>query len=298
MERLFGSPYVAPSPEGPATGVSSKDINISPQVSARLYLPKITDPSQKLPIVVFFHGGGFCLESAFSSAHQRYLNLMVCESKAIAVSVEYRLAPEHPLPAAYEDAWAAIEWVASHGDDARADRDQWLINFGDFNKIYIGGDSAGANIVHNTVMRASIECLYGDVKIFGAFLCQPYFWSSNYASKTQGREREKNLGNGFWTLAYPSAPGGLDNPMINPLDDDAPSLSGLGCSRLFVTVAEKDVLRDIGVLYVEAVKKSGWKGEVFLFEAEGKDHSFHIYNPAEEEVKMTQLRLLARFLNY
>ena len=104
-----------------------------------------------------------------------------------------------------------------------------------------------------------------------------------------GKKREKNLGNGFWALAYPSA---------NPLADDAPSLSGLGCSRLFVAVAEKDVLRDIGVLYVEAVRKNGWKGEVFLFEAEGKDHSFHIYNPTEEEAKMAQIRLLARFLNY
>ncbi|CAN1142561.1 2-hydroxyisoflavanone dehydratase, partial [Linum perenne] len=97
-------------------GVFSKDVSISdlPKVSARLYLPNSIPQDKKLPILVYFHGGAFCIESAFSSSHLRYLNSLSAEAHALVVSVEYRLAPEHPLPAAYDDSWAALLWVASH----------------------------------------------------------------------------------------------------------------------------------------------------------------------------------------
>ncbi|XP_027121266.1 2-hydroxyisoflavanone dehydratase-like [Coffea eugenioides] len=297
VERLFGSQYVPPSPEDPITGVSSKDITISPEVSARLYLPKITDPNQRLPILVYIHGGGFCIESAFSFDHQRHINLLVSQAKVVAVSVEYRLAPEHPLPAAYEDCWAALQWVASHIDNSSMEREPWLVSHGNFNKLYVGGDSAGANIVHNVVLRAGAESLYGDVKILGAFLTQPYFWSSNLASKGCGNPRVETLATEIWMFAYPSAQRGIDNPMINPLADGAPSLARLGCSRLLVNVAEKDILRNGGILYVDAVKESGWKGEIELLEVEGKDHSFHIFNPEDKEAKI-QMQVLASFLMY
>ena len=161
VERLEGSPFAPPTPDqDPETGVSSKDITISenPSVSARLYLPKLTDhtQNQKLPILVYFHGGGFCIESAFGSIYHRYLNNLVSQVHVLAISVEYRLAPEHFLPAAYEDSWAALQWVASQS--AGNDKEPWSINNGDFGRIFIGGDSAGANIVHNMAMRA---CLVG-----------------------------------------------------------------------------------------------------------------------------------------
>ena len=104
-----------PSLNDPETGVSSKDITVSenPTISARLYLPKLTQPNQKFPILVYFHGGAFVVESAFSSDHHKYLNSLVSQGQVVAVSVEYRLAPEHSLPIAYEDSWAAFHWVAS-----------------------------------------------------------------------------------------------------------------------------------------------------------------------------------------
>nr|WRU92871.1 HID4 [Amsonia hubrichtii] len=288
VERLFGTIFVPPSPEDPITGVSSKDITISSQVSARLYLPKITDPSQKLPILVYFHGGGFCGESAFSSVIHSYVNILVSEAKALAVSVEYRLAPENPLPAAYEDSWAALQWVASHynSENPGADKEPWLINNGNFDKLYIGGDSAGANIVHNLAMKVSAESLDGGVKILGAICSQPYFWGSN---------EEKSLPYRIWMFVYPSAPGGIDNPMINPMAEDAPSLSGLGCSRLFVCVSEKDRLRERGLLYVEALRKSGWKGELELVDVEGQGHVFQVHNPHSEKAK-SLIKQMASFI--
>nr|WRU92882.1 HID1 [Mitragyna speciosa] len=282
VERLFGSPYVPPSLDDASTDVSSKDITISPNISARLYLPKITDASQKLPILVYYHGGGFALESAFSFLGHRYLNLLVSEAKAVAVSVEYRLAPEHPLPAGYEDCWDALQWVASHVvEDSNIEKEPWLVSHGDFDKVCLGGDSAGGNIVHNMAIRAGVECLVGGVKILGGVLSHPYFWDST----TKKENNEESMPHKMFMLVYPSAPGGIDNPMINPLANDAPKLYGLPCSKLFVCTAEKDELREITLLYVEALKKSGWKGELEFVDIEGEDHCFHVLNPESEKAK-------------
>ena len=180
VERLVGSPYVPPSPNDPETGVTSKDITISqdPSISARLYLPSLNQTHlPKLPILVYFHGRGFCLESAFSFKNQRYLNSLVAQAQVVAVSVEYGLAPEL-LPIAYEDCWAAFQWVALHSINNGLNKEPWLMNHGDFNRVFIGGESAGANIVHNIAMRVDVESLHGGVKIFGAFLNHPLFWGS------------------------------------------------------------------------------------------------------------------------
>lgn len=320
VERLLGSPYVPPSsPDAdPTTGVSSKDItNISQNpaisLSARLYLPKLTDHHQKLPIFVYFHGGGFCIESAFSFLNHRYLNILVSEARVLAVSVEYRLAPEHPLPAAYEDCWAALQWVASHRnkiDDhenySSNNKEAWLLNHGDFERVFIGGDSAGGNIVHNIAMRAgegdhdnqesSLKESTG-VKILGAFLGHPYFWGSNpIGSEPVGDNRENNFLHLSWEFVYPTAPGGIDNPMVNPVGEGKPNLAKLGCSRLLVCVAENDQLRDRGIWYFNAVKESGFQGEAELFEVKGEDHAFHFFNPKTEIAKI-MFQTLSSFLN-
>ena len=120
----------------------------------------------------------------------------------------------------------------------------WLISHGDFSKVFIGGDSSGGNLVHNIAMRAGVEDLPGGVKVYGVI----GFEECNQCL--------------IWNFAYPDAPGGLDNPMINPLALGAPSLATLGCSKMLITVAVKDQLkfRDRAVFYYEAVKDSGWKG--------------------------------------
>ncbi|XP_027116250.2 2-hydroxyisoflavanone dehydratase-like [Coffea arabica] len=293
VERFFGSPYVPPSPEDPSTSVSSKDITISADFSARLYLPNVQDSSKKFPILVYFHCGGFCTESAFSILHHRYLNLLVSEANALAVSVEYRLAPECPLPAAYEDCWAALQWISSHVVvNSNTDKEHWLLSHGNFDEVYIGGDSSGANIVHNIAMRAGVESLDGDVKILGGFLSHPFFWDPEINAENV----EETMLYRVWRLVYPAPPGGLDNPMINPLADDSPSLSQLGCSRLFVCTSEKDELRERTGLYVQTLTESGWKGEVELVEIEGEDHCFHIFHLESEKAK-SLVKRLAFFIN-
>ncbi|XP_006419879.2 2-hydroxyisoflavanone dehydratase [Citrus clementina] len=239
VERLSGSPMVPPSPdEDPETGVSSKDITISenPKISARVYLPKLAQPisTQKLPILFYTHGGGFCFESAFSLVETKLMNALVSEAKVVGISIEYRLAPEHPLPIAYEDSWSALQWVASHSvnNGGFDNKEPWLARFGDFDRVFVAGDSAGANIAHHVVMRAGREKLAGALAL-------------------------------------------LQTKPIN--------------------VAELDVLRDRGILYYNAVKESGWEGEVELVQVEGEDHAFHILKYETENARK-MIKRLASFV--
>ncbi|EYU23693.1 hypothetical protein ABFS82_14G019800 [Erythranthe guttata] len=287
VERLLHSPDVPPSPEDTTTGVYSKDATISPTVSARIHLPKPTHPTQKLPVLVYYHGGGFCIGSAFSHLDHRLMTVLSAEAGALVISVEYRLTPEHPLPAAYEDSWDALKWISSHSVDTQtnSEKEKWISNHADFSRISIGGDSAGGNIAHNLALRAGSEPLPGNVKIAGAILSHPYFWGSNPIGNEPKEDIDQSLLYQLWLLAYPSAPGGIDNPLINPFCDGAPSLSGLGCSRLMVCVSEMDILTGRAKVYAEKVKESGWNGVVEVVEIEGEGHCFHIFGIENEKAK-------------
>ncbi|KAL2324373.1 hypothetical protein Fmac_023431 [Flemingia macrophylla] len=293
VERLLGSPIVPPSLEDPETLVSSKDVVISenPSVLARLFLPKLKNNHQKekLPILVYFHGGAFCLESAFSFLHHRYLNIVASEANALVVSVEYRLAPEHPLPGAYEDSWEALKWVTS------PDSDPWLVNHGDFSRFYIGGDTSGANIAHNVLLRVGDEEGLGGVRIAGAVLAFPLFWGSEPVLSEAVEGHEESSAMQVWKFVYPDAPRGIDNPLINPLSSGAPSLANLASRRMLVFVAEKDDLRERGVWYCDAVKESGWQGDIQLVRVQGEEHCFQIYHPHTHNSKAV-IRSIASFL--
>ncbi|RLM73454.1 ent-kaurenoic acid oxidase 1-like [Panicum miliaceum] len=175
VERYCGSdPF--PASTDAATGIASKDHAISPDVAVRLYLPPAArDGGSRIPVLVYFHGGGFCLLSAFNAIIHGYLNSLAARARAVVVSVEYRLAPEHPIPAAYEDSWRALAWVASHASGAG--EEAWLAGHADFSRLSLAGESAGANIAHHMAMRAGAEGLPGGARISGAVLVHPYFLS-------------------------------------------------------------------------------------------------------------------------
>ncbi|MED6142104.1 hypothetical protein PIB30_110197 [Stylosanthes scabra] len=297
IERLQNSPLVPPSLDG-SSPVSSKDVVISnsPSISARLYLPtkfiQHNTHAHRVPILVYFHGGGFFFESAFNELHHNYFNSFLSKAEAdiLVVSVEYRLAPEIPLPAAYHDCWQALQWVVDNSND-----DPWILKHGELQRVFLGGDSAGANIVHNIAMRAGVEALPNGVKVFGAFLSQPYFFSSKPIGSEAVEGHQETPPYLVWGLVYPNAPGGVDNPMINPLAADAPSLANLGCSKIIVLVAEKDFVRDRGVSYYEAVKNSGWHGHVELYEAQDEDHTFNIHSPQSPNA-LKLMKRLAHFI--
>ncbi|PIN24682.1 Arylacetamide deacetylase [Handroanthus impetiginosus] len=265
IERLVGVDLVPPAVD-PKTGVQSKDVEISPEinVSARLYLPKNPDRSKKLPLLVYFHGGGFLVDSAFSSQYQKHLNCLVAEANVVAVSVNYRLAPEHPLPIAFEDSWLALEWIVSESTD------EWIKDYADLDRVFFGGDSAGGNIAHNMAVRIGTQKLDG-INLSGVILNCPFF----YGKDPIGNED-------------------CDEPWINPAKDE--KLSSLGCKKVLVYVAEKDFLKDRGCYYKEILSKSGWNGDVELVEVEGADHVFSVVYP-DSENGIAMLKKVASCIN-
>ncbi|KAK9664793.1 hypothetical protein RND81_14G068600 [Saponaria officinalis] len=290
--RLFPDLNVPPSNEDPDTGVSSKDVKVLSDdgchsVRARLYLPKTSDSSaqKKFPVLVYFHGGAFCLRSPESMVYHRYLNILSSVAQVLIVSVKYRLAPENPLPAAYEDGWAALKLVSSNPGF-----DPWVAQHGDLEALFIGGDNSGGNIVHNLAIRAGHEDLtdQNSVRIRGAFLSHPYILDE--------RSAKVDVAYKMWEFVYPGAPGGSNCHMINPMSPGAPSLSRLGCSRMLVLVAGKDDMRDSEIRYYNAVKESGFQGKVELYVQEGEDHVYHIVNPDAENSKLL-FKHLADFLH-
>jgi len=102
-------------------------------IPVRIYWPPIEQQTD-LPIVAFYHGGGWAIGDLDSYDATARIHAIAAE--AIVVSVDYRLAPEHPFPAAIDDAWAALQWIGKHSAELG----------GDPTRIAVAGDSAGGNI--------------------------------------------------------------------------------------------------------------------------------------------------------
>ena len=109
-------------------------LNQSNKTWIRIFLPKQapdnTFPS-KLPLIVYFHGGGFIRYSASPTVFHDFCANIAIDVNAIIVSVDYRLAPEHRLPAAYDDAVETLHLI-------KTDQDEWLTKYADFSDTYYG----------------------------------------------------------------------------------------------------------------------------------------------------------------
>lgn len=279
VERFFGTDKIPASINSP-DGISTKDVLIVPEtgVSARIFIPSNTNSGQQIPLLVYFHGGGFLIGSPFCPTYHNFLASLVTAANVIAVSIDYRLAPENPLPTAYEDSWVALKWVASHCNGGGSE--PWLKDHADFGRVFLAGDSAGANIVHNVGVQASVEDLNG-VKLFGICLIHPYFG------------RKEGGVDDSWLFVSPDT-SGFNDLRINPALDSR--LASLGCTRVLICIAEKDKLRERGVFYYETLVKSGWNGEVEIVETEGEEHVFHLFKPNCEHA-VALLKKLASFMN-
>ncbi|XP_061373982.1 carboxylesterase 1-like [Gastrolobium bilobum] len=175
LTRLEIPPQSPPSPDPTlSTPVLSKDltINQSNHTWARIYLPhKALDnpPHFKLPLIVFYHGGGFLFYSAASTYFHNFCVNLANQTQSVVVSVDYRLAPEHRLPAAYEDSVEALHWI-------KRSKDLWLTRHADYSRCYLMGESAGGNIAYNAGLRAAAEVdKIKPLKIQGLVLIQPFF---------------------------------------------------------------------------------------------------------------------------
>uniref|UniRef100_A0A0E0AWJ4 Alpha/beta hydrolase fold-3 domain-containing protein n=1 Tax=Oryza glumipatula TaxID=40148 RepID=A0A0E0AWJ4_9ORYZ len=281
VHRLMGTARVDAGTDA-VTGVTSKDVVIDAQsggLAARLYLPGGVPRCEKLPVVVYFHGGGFVVHSAFSRVHSRFLNALVAAAGVVAVSVDYRLAPEHPLPAAYDDAWAALRWTVA-SCSASGGPEPWLAEHGDAARIFVAGDSAGANIAHNVTMRAGKDGLPGGARIEGMVLLHPFFRGGELVPSERADPELPRRAERSWGFMC-AGRYGIDHPFINPLSTPAEEWAALGCRRALVTVGELDTMRDRARMYVEALRGSAWEGEeAALYETGGEGHVYFLEEAA------------------
>jgi len=121
----------------PVTGVTTSDHRVSgsvnsPEVPVRIYRPE--NYSDALPALLWIHGGGYVMGSIETADY--VIKQLVESVGCVVVSVEYRLAPEHPFPAAIDDCYSALQWLFSHADELGVDK----------SRIAIGGVSAGGGL--------------------------------------------------------------------------------------------------------------------------------------------------------
>jgi len=211
----------------------------SGHVSARLFRPR-TGRSPR--VLVFFHGGGFCLESIDS--HDGLCRAVAEGSETATLSVGYRLAPENPFPAAVEDAVSATRWAAAHAHELCGCARPSLI---------VGGDSAGGNL-------AAVVCqlLRGDDPAIALqWLAYPVL---DWADMENPSYRRYERGYGFnrdeaiWFRAhYLGHEGQALDPRASPLR--SADLAGL--PPALIQTAEHDVLRDEAHAYAQALRRAG-----------------------------------------
>ncbi|KAL2519116.1 putative carboxylesterase [Abeliophyllum distichum] len=288
VERFDIVPHVTCS-LAPELRVTSRDLVIDKYTNiwARLYVPNC---HEKLPLMIYFHGGGFCVGSASWSCYHEFLAKLSAKANCAILSVNYRLAPENPLPAAYEDGVKTLVWL----------RQQFLTRDNEFltskcnsSSIFLAGDSAGANIAYNVAMRLFGLTNLRPLDLKGLILVQPFFGGE---SRTQS---EKHMvqpprsaltlaaSDTYWRLSLPDR-ANRDHPWCNPVAKGAAKLEDLPHVPIMVSISEMDILKDRNLEFCAAMAGAGKKVEHVMYKDVG--HAFQILN--KSSISQTRLNEL------
>ena len=250
-------------------------------VPVRVYRPPAT-VGTTAPVVVYLHGGGWALGDldTYDGTARRH----AVGAEAVVVSVEYRLAPEHPYPAAVDDVWAATQWVAAHADELGVDA----------TRLAVAGDSAGGNL---SAVVALLARDAGAPAVRFQLLWYPATtWDTSLPSFTENAEAPiLGLGavQGFsrWYAGHVD----LSDPPATLVPARA-ELAGLPAAH--IAVAGHDPLRDDGARYAELLAAAGVP--VTLNNAETLVHGYLAYVgvvPAATEAFETAMTALRNALH-
>ncbi|KAH7853072.1 hypothetical protein Vadar_032930 [Vaccinium darrowii] len=263
----------------PELGVAAKDVVLEKFTNlwARLYAP--SRPAEKLPLIVYFHGGGFCVGSASWICYHDFLSNMASKAGSIIVSVNYRLAPENRLPAAYEDGLNAITWVKQQAISGAHDQSWWSSRC-NFSSMFLAGDSAGANIAHNVATRL------GGLKplcLKGTILIQPFIGgelrteSEKHAFQPVGSALTLPASDAYWRLALPLG-ANRDHNWCNPIGKGG-STKGGDFGAVLVCISDMDILKDRNLEFCSAMAREGKRVEKVIYRGVG--HAFQVLNNSQ-----------------
>eukprot|EP00262_Sarcandra_glabra_P017580 TRINITY_DN605_c0_g2_i1.p1 TRINITY_DN605_c0_g2~~TRINITY_DN605_c0_g2_i1.p1 ORF type:complete len:346 (+),score=32.42 TRINITY_DN605_c0_g2_i1:308-1345(+) len=247
----------------PVDGVSSFDVIIDRPTSllSRIYYRPAPDAqpcaleierlptSEIVPVILFFHGGSFAHSSSNSAIYDTLCRRLVRICNAVVVSVNYRRTPENPYPCAYDDGWAALQWVNKTpwfrcGKDSRV-------------RIFLAGDSSGGNIVHHVALRAAES---SGVEVLGNILLNPMFGGKE-RTKSEKRLDGKYFvtiqdRDWYWKAFLPEG-ADRDHPACCPFGPNGIKMEGLPFPKSLVVVAGLDLVQDWQLAYAEGLKKAG-----------------------------------------
>ncbi|WP_341912800.1 alpha/beta hydrolase [Ferrovibrio terrae] len=238
----------APGPHGP--------------IPLRYYRPAGVDKREPIPVLVFYHGGGWVIGDL--DTHDVVCRSLANEARCAVVSVDYRMGPEHKFPAAVDDAYAAAHWVAGEAKSLRIDAD----------RLAVGGDSAGGNLAAVVALMARGKRKDGDAtapKIGYQLLIYPAtdMHMDTQSHKSFAKDHLLTRDSMDWfQLQYLNGTADRDDWRASPLR--AKSLAGL--PPAYVLVAGHDPLRDEGEAYAVALKQAGVP--VVFREFPGQIHGF------------------------
>ncbi|XP_015065659.1 probable carboxylesterase 15 [Solanum pennellii] len=258
-------------------GVAVKDVVAGENSGSRfrIYLPERNDSSvDKLPVILHFHGGGFCISQADWFMYYAVYTRLARVANAIVVSVFLPLAPEHRLPAACDAGFAGLLWLRDVSREQG--HEPWLNEYADFNRVFLIGDSSGGNVVHQVAARAGEEDL-SPMQLAGAIPIHPGFMRSQRSKSELEQEQTPfltlDMVDKFMELALPIG-STKDHPITCPMGDAAPAVEELKLPPYLYCVAEKDLIKDTEMEFYESLKTG--KKDVELLMNNGVGHSFYL----------------------
>ncbi|XP_047152609.1 probable carboxylesterase 15 [Vigna umbellata] len=263
----------------------------------RLYKPKLdnddngAESKEKLPVLMFLHGGGFCFGShAWPHIHACCVRLAV-DLRAVVVAPDYRLAPEHRLPAAVDDCVEAVRWLQRQGRGG----DSWVSRV-DFERVFVFGDSSGGNIAHHLAVQLGSGSREMDpVRVRGYVMMGPFFGGVVRTKSEVGPPEEMltlDLLDRFWRLSIPIGEN-RDHPLANPFGPNSQNLADVKLDPILVIVGGNELLKDRAKDYATRLKELGKNIEYIEFK--DKEHGF-LTHDSSSQVVQDLLQIIKHFM--
>ena len=234
--------------------------------SVRIHITKPIGIGPNAPVFIFVHGGGWVLGDY--PTHRRLVRDLVVASGAVAVFVDYTPSPEAHYPVAIHQIYAAMKWVAAHGNEIGVDG----------KNLAVVGNSVGGNMTASVVLMAK-ENNGPAIKLQVLFwpVTDANFETGSYKELGEGRFLTRNMMIWFWDNYLPDQKARKEIH-ASPLQASAEQLKGL--PPALIQTAENDVLRDEGEAYARKLNEAGV--EVTLTRYGGLIHDYGLLNPLAE----------------